>query len=63
LLIGPPAIAIKLTKTFWSGIVLSVIIGVIFVWFGIILAYLTDWPVSFWISALNFGGYLMCRQL
>jgi zinc/manganese transport system permease protein len=27
-------------------------------WLGIGLAYLTDWPVSFWISALSVAVYL-----
>lgn len=62
LLIGPAAIAIQCSKTVWGGIVLSVLLGVSFVWVGIIFAYYTDWPVSFWISALSFAGYLLVRN-
>lgn len=61
LLVGPSAIAISCTKNFWSGICLSLVIGMLFVWLGIILAYLTDWPVSFWISTLSFVGYILAR--
>ena len=62
LLIGPAAIAIHCSKTVWVGIGLSVLLGVGFVWAGIVLAYCTDWPVSFWISALSFIGYLLARN-
>jgi zinc/manganese transport system permease protein len=58
LVIGPPAIAVQWTKYFWSGMSLSVLLSVIVVWLGISLSYLTDWPISFWISALVFILYL-----
>ncbi len=58
LLIGPPASALCCIRTFWRGLALAVLLGVMMVWLGIILAYITDWPVSFWISALCFISYL-----
>lgn len=61
LLIGPPASALCCTKTFWSGIVLSVIFGILIVWLGIILAYFTNWPAAFWISTLSLACYLLMR--
>ncbi len=63
LLIGPAASAFCCTKRVWSGISLSILIGVISVWVGIILAYITNWPISFWISILSFIGYLCFRKL
>jgi zinc/manganese transport system permease protein len=59
LLIGPAATALAYTRTFWSGISLSIILGILITWIGIILAYYTNWPVAFWISALSLFSYLM----
>lgn len=59
LLIGPAAIAVQWTKHFWSGITLSVILAILTVWTGVSLAYFTDWPISFWISALVFIMYVL----
>jgi zinc/manganese transport system permease protein len=63
LLIGPAASALCCTRKFWTGVILSAVIGLLTVWSGIILAYLTNWPVSFWISALSFAIYLSVRKL
>ena len=59
LAIGPAAIAIKWTQHFWIGMIASMLLAVIIVWVGISLSYFTDWPISFWISALVFGIYLL----
>ncbi len=61
LLIGPAAIAQQWTREFWSGLILSTIIAIITVWLGIILAWLTDWPISFWISAIIFAAYILSQ--
>lgn len=63
LLIGPAASALCCTHRFWSGIGLSILIGVAIVWLGIILTYLTNWPASFWISALSFASYIFFAKL
>lgn len=59
LLIGPAAIAVQWSHHFWTGIGLSVLLAVLIVWIGISLSYITDWPVSFWISALVFFIYMI----
>ena len=61
LLIGPAAIAVQCTHHFWSGLILSVALSVLIVWIGISLSYLTDWPISFWISGLVFLIYVLRR--
>ncbi len=61
LLIGPAAIAMRWTRTFWSGITLSITLAVLIVWVSIVLSYLIDWPVSFWISALVLVLYMIKR--
>jgi zinc/manganese transport system permease protein len=59
LMVGPAAAAQRLTTRFWRGIVLSVVLALGEVWFGLMLAYETDWPTSFWIAALSSAVYLL----
>jgi zinc/manganese transport system permease protein len=61
LLIGPAASAASCTRTVGAGLSLSVVIGIVIVWVGICLTYITNWPASFWISTLSFGSYLLIR--
>lgn len=61
LLIGPAAIAQQWTRHFWSGLTLSTVIAIMTVWLGIVLAWFTDWPISFWISAIIFVGYILSQ--
>ena len=58
LMVGPAASAQKLTSRLGLGIALSVVLALFEVWAGITLAYFTDWPTSFWITALSAGIYL-----
>ncbi|HEX2518992.1 MAG TPA: metal ABC transporter permease [Castellaniella sp.] len=58
LLVCPAAAAQRLTSRSGSGIILSILLALLEAWLGIGLAYLTDWPVSFWISALSVAVYL-----
>lgn len=59
LMVGPAASAQRFTTGFWRGIALSTILALIEAWFGLVLAYWTDWPTSFWITALSTGIYLV----
>jgi zinc/manganese transport system permease protein len=58
LLIGPAAAATNCTRTITMGITVTLIFAISIVWIGIILAYFTDLPTSFWISALSLVVYL-----
>jgi zinc/manganese transport system permease protein len=58
LMVGPPATAQRLTARFGLGVALSVLIAVGQAWGGLVLAFYTDWPVSFWITALGAIAYL-----
>jgi zinc/manganese transport system permease protein len=58
LVIAPAGIALRLCRSFWRGIVTSVVLGVVAVWAGILLGCVTDRPVTFWITALFFILYL-----
>ncbi len=67
LLVGPAASALRLTRRPGMAIALAGAIGVAAMWLGILLAYDsydwpptgTGWPVSFFVVALIFLGYLL----
>jgi zinc/manganese transport system permease protein len=59
LIIGPAGVATRFCKHFWSGLVISVVIGLLAVWIGILLACFTSWPPSFWITTILFSLYLI----
>jgi zinc/manganese transport system permease protein len=53
LMVGPAAAAQRLTTRLGHGLMLTVLLGLAETWAGIVLAYQTDWPSSFWIAALS----------
>lgn len=53
LMVGPPAAAQLLTSRFVAGIVLAAVLAVTEAWLGIVLAWYTDWPTTFWITVLS----------
>jgi zinc/manganese transport system permease protein len=52
LMIGPAATAANLTSRLGWGVALAVLLALLETWLGLVLAYYTDWPTSFWISSL-----------
>jgi len=71
LLIGPAAVALRLTRRTGRAIGLACLIGVVMTWLGILLAYDSFYwgtsrqslPVSFFIVALVFASYLVTGLL
>jgi len=59
LMVGPPATAQQLTTGLKSGMLLAAALALAEAWLGITIAYYTDWPVSFCISALSAFGYFV----
>ena len=57
LMVGPAAAAQRLTTRLSAGIALTLLLGLAEAWLGIVLAFYTDWPASFWIAALSAGAY------
>ena len=53
LMVGPAAAAQRLTARLGHGVALAVILAVAETWSGIALAYVTDWPTTFWIVLLS----------
>lgn len=62
LLIGPAAAALNWARTVWWGLTLTVLLGILSVWLGILLAFITDWPIPFWISMLTAIVYFFSTQ-
>ena len=53
LMVGPAAAATNLTRRLGWAIALSAGLALAEAWGGLTLAYYTDWPTSFWITALS----------
>ncbi len=53
LMVGPSAAAQRLTTHVGNGVALAVGFALVEAWGGLALAYATDWPTSFWITALS----------
>jgi zinc/manganese transport system permease protein len=62
LMVGPPAAAQRLVAGLWSGMALSAGLALAEAWLGIVIAYRTDWPVSFCIALLSALGYFVTRS-
>ncbi len=59
LMVGPAASAQRLTTNIGSGLLLSAGLALAEAWLGLTLAFYTDWPTSFWISALSASVYFL----
>jgi zinc/manganese transport system permease protein len=57
LMVGPPAAAQRLTTGLWRGLVVSAALALGEAWLGLVIAFYTDWPVSFCIALLSSAGY------
>jgi zinc/manganese transport system permease protein len=53
LMVGPAAASMNLTRRLPLAVALSAGLALAEAWGGLTLAYYTDWPVSFWITALS----------
>jgi zinc/manganese transport system permease protein len=58
LMVGPAAAAQRLSGSVGAGVALSAVLALAEAWAGIALAYDTDWPTSFCITALSAAVYL-----
>ena len=59
LMVGPAATSLRLTSRLGWGIGLAVILALAQTWLGIVLAYTTDWPTTFWIVLLSCAMYFL----
>lgn len=61
LMVTPAAIAIRLTKKPVYAIAISILIALLATWAGLIIAFYEPYPVSFFITSIVFGLYLLVR--
>ncbi len=59
LMVGPAAAAQRLTARLGLGVALAVALALIEAWAGLVAAFYSDWPTSFWITAFSGGVYLL----
>ncbi len=59
LMVGPAAAAQRLTIRLGRGISLAVALALAEAWLGLVAAFYTDWPTSFWITTISAGLYLL----
>jgi len=61
LLVTPAAIAERLTARPARALLLSAVLALCFTWGGLAIAFYAPYPVSFFITSLAFGTYLVVR--
>lgn len=61
LIVTPAAIAVRFTSRPFVAIVTGVLLALAFTWAGLSIAYYSPHPVSFFITSLAFGTYLVVR--
>jgi zinc/manganese transport system permease protein len=59
LMVGPAAAAQNVSRRLMGGVLLAAALALAEAWGGLTLAYYTDWPTSFWITALSGLVYLL----
>ena len=66
LMVGPAAASLRLTRRVGPGVLLAAAFALAEAWGGLALAYETNWPTSFWITALSglvYGASLLPAAL
>jgi len=61
LMVTPAAIADRIAKRPVQGVAISVGVSVLATWVSLFVSYYLPYPVSFFITSLTFGGYLVVR--
>ena len=57
LMVGPAAAAQNFSRRLGGAIALSAALALAEAWGGLTLAFYSDWPTSFWITALSGAVY------
>jgi zinc/manganese transport system permease protein len=61
LIVTPAAIAVRFTSRPGVAIATGMALALAFTWIGLSIAYYAPYPVSFFITSLAFGTYLVVR--
>src|SRR5450432_584633 len=57
LMVGPAASALRFSRRLYGAVALAATLALLEAWGGLTLAFYSDWPVSFWITALSGAVY------
>lgn len=63
LIVTPAAIAERLTRRPSRTLMLSAALALLFTWSGLAISFFTPYPVSFFITSIAFGSYVVARLL
>ncbi|MGH2443593.1 MAG: metal ABC transporter solute-binding protein, Zn/Mn family [Chloroflexota bacterium] len=63
LLIAPPATAMYVTARVYPALLIAIALGVLETWFGLIMAFYTNYSVSFFIASAAVAIYLLVRLM
>lgn len=63
LMVTPAAIGMRLTNRPLYAVTIAVLVALFATWAGIFIAYYYDYPVSFFITTIVFGAYVLVRIL
>ncbi|MCI4358303.1 MAG: metal ABC transporter permease [Thermoplasmata archaeon] len=61
LMVTPAAVAIRLTQRPLYAVLTSVAVALVATWVGLFVQFFSNYPASFFIVAIAFGGYLSVR--
>ncbi|HEY6469900.1 MAG TPA: metal ABC transporter permease [Candidatus Dormibacteraeota bacterium] len=61
LVVTPAAIAERVCRSPAQALTVGIVIALLSTWVGLFIAYFTPYPVSFFITAISFGLYLLVR--
>jgi zinc/manganese transport system permease protein len=61
LVVAPAAIAERVCRSPLQALMVGVLIALASTWIGVAIAYFTPYPVSFFITAISFGAYVLVR--
>jgi zinc/manganese transport system permease protein len=61
LMVTPAAIAVRLTTRPLAAIGISIAVALVATWSGLFIAFYEPYPVSFFITAIVFGAYVLLR--
>jgi zinc/manganese transport system permease protein len=61
LIVTPAAIAVRFTSRPGLAIAIGMLLALGFTWLGLSIAFYAPYPVSFFITSLAFGTYLVVR--
>jgi zinc/manganese transport system permease protein len=63
LLVTPAAIAQQITVRPGLAVGISVLLALLFTWFGLAIGYFTPYPIGFFITSFAFGAYALVRLI